>query len=449
MKLTGLRRRLGRVFIAQVLVIGLATLVGVAITQVVVEDLLTRRALDLEAEHFWDLLADNSQTPLPNTANLRGYLLFEDSTAMTEGELFGDPAAMTEGERLPANLISLTPGYTRAHVHGHDRLVHVTERGNKRLYLVFNADRVSDLAFYFGLLPLSIVLLLMYVLLFVAYRWSHRAISPMISLARKLEVADIKRSGQLFPDLDALRQSSDAEVLTMIDALDRFASRLDAALERERIFTRGAGHELRTPLAVLKGSLELIERLGTQSGIERSSAERQALVRMGRTLEDMEALLETLLLLAREESVAQAEEDVLVCELAAEQIEVLAPLAARRGNQVTLDAAGDLRLRCPPRALQILLDNLLRNALTYTDQGQVKVSVHADGISVSDSGIGMSRVHLASAFKPFYRADFSREETPGHGLGLAIVRRLSEQLGWQVQAQSQPGTGTTIEVRWA
>ena len=421
----GLRARLGRVFAAQVTVIGLATVVGVYVTRVVVEDLLTRRALALEAEHYWRLAADDPTQPLPNTANLRGYL------------------AAAGREPVPGALAGLEPGFGRRPVEGRDRLVHVSDRDGRRLYLVFDEESVADLSFYFGLLPLSVVLLLMYVLLFVAYRWSHRAVSPIVRLARRLGEVDFETTGRVRVDLGPLRDTADAELAAMVEALDQLAARVDAAIDRERVFTRDAGHELRTPVAVLKGSLDLLER----EDRDRPDRERDTLTRMRRTVDDMEALLETLLLLARGEAVPSADETV-VNDVAASEIGALAPQAARAAATVCLHEREELRVQAPERVVRIVFGNLLRNAVAHTRGGRIDVTVTADSLTVEDNGIGMSRVQLASAFEPFYRADDSRGSGEGHGLGLSIVRRLSRQFGWQVTARSQPGQGTSMEIRF-
>ena len=420
-----LRARLGRVFAAQVAVIGLATVVGIYVTRVVVEDLLTRRALTLEAEHYWRLAAGDPAQPLPNTANLRGYL------------------AAAGRQPVPEDLADLEPGFGRRPVEGRDRLVHVSDRDGRRLYLVFDENSVSDLSFYFGLLPLSVVLLLMYVLLFVAYRWSHRALSPIVRLARQLGEVDFESTGRVSIDLGPVRDTADAELAAMIEALDQLAARVDAAIERERVFTRDAGHELRTPVAVLKGSLDLLER----EDRDRPDRERETLSRMRRTVDDMEALLETLLLLARGEAAPSGEETV-VNDVAASEIGALAPQAARAGDTVCLHEREELRVQAPERVLRIVLGNLLRNAMAHTRDGRIDVTVTADSLTVEDTGSGMSRPQLANAFEPFYRADDSRGSTEGHGLGLSIVRRLSRQFGWQVTARSQPGQGTSMEIRF-
>lgn len=420
----GLSARLGRLFAVQVVVIGAATVAGIFVTQAVVEDLLTRQALALEAEHYWERRAEHDGHPLPDTANMRGYL-------------------GGAGVSLPAGLEEEEPGFRRLVFEGRSRLVHVSERGGERLYLVFNAGQVSDLAFYFGILPLSVVLLLMYVLLFVAYRWSRAALSPLVRLARELETVDFDRPGGVALHLDAVRSVADAEVATMVDALDRFTSRLDAAIERERLFTRDAGHELRTPLAVFKGSLDLLER-----NAERPSHDRRALARMRRTADDMESLLETLLTLAHEEAVA-TDVPVRINDIVAEEARRLADLAEERSNRLTVREPDDLQVLAPEPAVRVVVANLLRNALAYTENGDVEISVEGGRLRVSDTGVGMSQEELARAFDPFYRGEAGRAMAQGHGLGLSIVRRLTAQYGWTLHARSSPGHGTSVEVRFS
>lgn len=420
----GLRDRMSRVFAIQIVVISLATLVGIYITQLIIEDLLTRQALNLEAEHFWARYDENPAHPLPDVANMRGHL-----------------ASAIEPGGMPMELLGLQPGFGRAKVGGRSLLVHVSDRDDQRLYLLFEVDRVSDLAFYLGVVPLSVVLLLMYLILFVVYRWSHRALSPVVRLANRLESVDFNAAGRVELDLEPLLDEADDEVQTMIGAAEKFAERLNAAIERERIFTRDAGHELRTPVAVFKGSLDLLER-----DRDRPEHERQALARMRRTVADMEALLETLLLLAREEELAAPAEPVRVNEVVAGLLDTHRFLAERSCNQTRLQEEDELRIRVPRKVLEIVLGNLIRNALTYTSNGEVMVTITGSSVRVSDTGIGMSASELENAFEPFFRAEPSRGVTRGHGLGLSIVRRLARQFGWKLVTASQPNEGTSVEV---
>ncbi len=426
MKRTGLRAKLIRVFAIQVAIISVLTLAGIFITNTIIEDVLLREALNTEADYFWSRVSRDPEASLPDTSNMQSYMAVD-----------GDLGA------IPESLRDLPPeGFGRT-VSEDYQLVHVSERDGRRLYLVWAKERITDIAFFYGIIPLAVVLLLIYGLSFLAYRLSERAISPIVRLAQYLEEFDFDRDRPLDLDLSTLREVADAEVASMIEAVDGFTRRLNAFVERERVFTRDAGHELRTPLAVLKGSLDLLE-----DNQDRPKHEQNALRRMRRTVDDMESLLQTLLLLARESEVSTASEEVLVNDLVANQVDLLQHMADRGENQMTLHEEAELKLQAPPRVVEIVIGNLMRNALNYTQRGKVDVTVNSRGVRVEDTGVGMSRDELANAFEAFYRADESRGLIKGHGLGLSIVRRLVRQFGWAISAHSRPGEGTTVEVRF-
>jgi signal transduction histidine kinase len=229
----------------------------------------------------------------------------------------------------------------------------------------------------------------------------------------------------------------------MIDAIDSFAERLDTFIERERIFTRDASHELRTPIAVFKGSLDLLQRKS-----DRSEDDVKAFARMRRTVDDMEGLIETLLLLARGEEVERIDELRCLNELVPGFVEQVSALAEERGLDLSVDDQAQLWVKAPVRVIQIVLINLLRNAINYTQQGSVVVRITKNAISVIDTGIGMSPEELQHAFEPFYRGERSRATSMGHGLGLSIVRRLVHQFDWPIHVQSNVGQGTEVTIEF-
>ena len=200
----GLRAKLVRVYALQVLLISIAALIGVFITYLIVEDVLTRQALNAEAEYFWDLYSVDEDIPLPNTANMIGYL--------RDGP---------DDISVPETLRDLPVGFGRADALAEAPLVHVSERDGKTLYLLFAQAQVADLVFYFGLAPLAAVLLTVYVLLFLTYRLSHQAISPMLNLARALEQFDFRSTDRL--QIPVQPDDVDNETRLMVEALSEFS----------------------------------------------------------------------------------------------------------------------------------------------------------------------------------------------------------------------------------
>jgi signal transduction histidine kinase len=93
-----------------------------------------------------------------------------------------------------------------------------------------------------------------------------------------------------------------------------------------------------------------------------------------------------------------------------------------------------------------MVSNLIRNACLYTEAGRVRVVIGADFVSVEDSGIGMSEEELKQAFQPYFRGN--RSPRGGHGVGLTLVRRLSDRFGWPIELHSQLGSGTIATIRF-
>lgn len=427
---TGLVAKLGRVLVLQVALISVTVAAGIYVTNTIVQDSLVNEALENEAAHFWNLYQQNPQQALPNTANMLGYLA-------TDGQM----------ATVPGQFHDYAPGYVgRVQFGDAEPILYVTEFDQARLYLIFASENVSDLAFFFGILPLSIALVFIYGLSFLTYRLSHRAISPIVQLADYLERFPFEKASHesSAQDLQKLRTLANAEVDVMIDAIDSFTERLDTYIERERIFTRDASHELRTPIAVFKGSLDLLQR---QS--ERPQEDLRALARMRRTVEDMEGLIQTLLLLARGEELQQPGVRVRLNDLIPDLIDQVAPLATDRGIKLVLVESAELWVQAPDRVVQILLINLLRNGISYTPEGQVQVEIQNKAVTVKDTGIGMTSSELSQAFEPFYRSERGRSNSPGHGLGLSIVRRLVHQFEWKISVQSNVGEGTEVTINFA
>jgi signal transduction histidine kinase len=94
----------------------------------------------------------------------------------------------------------------------------------------------------------------------------------------------------------------------------------------------------------------------------------------------------------------------------------------------------------------MIFHNLLRNAMTFTESGEVSVHIDEHAVTVKDTGCGMSDTDLERVFEPFYRAHDRSNE--GYGLGLAIVRRLCRRFGWPLEVDSELGSGTQFRVNF-
>lgn len=415
---SGVQHRLARYFIVQFVLISLATVGSVVVSAKIIENVLVKQALELEAEHFWSLYAADPEQARPNTRHLLGLL---------RGSQINDV--------IPEEFRELEPGYYRVQLDGREPIVYVAQQGESRLFLIFDEQRVSALAFLFGILPLAVVLLVIYLSSFLTWRKSRQLVSPLVQLSEVLRQTPVHDPSGARPDLSVVEAEADSEVAVLVVALEAYANRLVGFVERERQFTRDASHELRTPLAVIRANLELLTaRHGSMPAVRRIED----------TVEDMESLIETLLLLARSEAKDLPEDDLIVNDLVLNLVERLTPLAERKAVDVRIRQQAMLSLQASETVLTIILTNLLRNAINYTGSGEATLTVQEDCVSVQDTGPGMDSEELARVMQPFERGGSGQEK--GTGLGLAIVQRLCERSRWQLHVASEPGKGTLVRV---
>ena len=233
--------------------------------------------------------------------------------------------------------------------------------------------------------------------------------------------------------------------------LFRDVTQLQQVEEMRREFVANVSHELRTPLSIFRGYLETLLDDPQQPPGELL----RILEIMERHSDRLNALVEDVLSLARLESPA-AELDLSAISLPEFLHEVRRDWEKRieaKQLELRLEAPSDLpKLEADENRLQEIIYNLLDNAVKYSRAGGViALRAAAEGdrvrISVSDEGIGISANDLPRIFERFYRADKGRSrELGGTGLGLSIVKHIAQLHRGTVEAESEPGRGTTISV---
>lgn len=240
------------------------------------------------------------------------------------------------------------------------------------------------------------------------------------------------------PRAPLAQEGQDAEVSALARAFDQYETRIRELLAREREFTGNASHELRTPLTAIRTSCELLE---TEPGL--TDKARSRIAGIAAAAERMTGQIEMLLFLARAQASGDRE-TVAVAECVNNAVQpLLADIAAKQlAFENTVPAQATLTLN--RQALDIVLTNLLRNAVMYTERGHIRVSLAGGCLAVSDSGIGIPAAQLPHIFGRFHRGGTHGE---GFGIGLAIVKRICDHHGWQIEAESAPAQGTTFRLR--
>ncbi len=218
------------------------------------------------------------------------------------------------------------------------------------------------------------------------------------------------------------------------------------AAELRQRFVQDLSHELRSPLTVLRTTVEALE----------DELDPRLAAMLVHQVERLDRLTVELYDLATIEA-GQMElqlENLPVASTVEEVVRDLRPEAERAGVNVRVDADDDLRCWCDRRGLYRILRNLVDNAVKYNHRGGwVEIRAYGDeGVpvfEVEDNGEGIPAAELKAVLQRFYRVD--RARTPGDGglgLGLAIVKHMVQALGGSLDLDSREGVGTTVTVRF-
>ncbi len=277
-----------------------------------------------------------------------------------------------------------------------------------------------------------------------AWLLAAAALRPVERMRR--EAADISehdRASQL--EVPSTRD----EIAALGTTMNELLARLQGALSRERAFVADAGHELRTPLALLRTELELA------GGSTRSPEELlESISHAAIATDRLQRLVDELLFLARDDDTPAAGDNPLPVVMLVEQ-----SLAAFRGRACSANVDLVARLDASVEALALptscrrVLDNLVDNALRYappdsTIEVRARRVDHDVEIEVLDQGPGFPPEFLPHAFERFRRADDSRSRANGGaGLGLAIVRAVAEGAGGTATAANRRGGGAAVRVQ--
>jgi two-component system OmpR family sensor kinase len=252
-------------------------------------------------------------------------------------------------------------------------------------------------------------------------------------------------------NLDARLRIGDAaeELTALAESFNELLGRLDQSFDNMRRFVADASHELRTPVAVIRGEADVT------LAKERTAAEyKESLAIVLDESRRLSRLVDDLLNLARADAgrVTLQAQEFYWNDLLSECCRSVQSLAVARQIELECRCASDTPFWGDEELLRRMTLNLLDNAIRYTPQGGkvlAELEAHADGvrIRISDTGIGIGVDAAAHVFERFFRADKARSrDNGGFGLGLAIVKWIAESHRGAVELASRPGAGSTFTV---
>ena len=379
------------------------------------EDEMLPRTLARQMQQFKEEIARHPEDAPPAGDGLVGYIVRSpaDETSLP-GKVARLPTGMHKGVELE----------------GREYYVAVENSSAGRLYLLLDKGRVESAersvvtdALLIGLVALGLAILVSSVL-------ARAVMRPVTALANEVAVLDPRGTGGRLGT-----RFEDQEVGLIARAFNQSMERLQGVRERERAFTEDASHELRTPLAIIASASEMLTEEPTLS-----QPGRERVQRIRRASGQMQSLIEALLFLARGEPDAPSRQYSLD-QVVKDSAEGITAAAAAKSIEVVLDVVPVTSNGVAAMAACVV-NNLLLNAVNFTQSGRILVQLTPGTLLVSDTGLGISPQDLTHIFERRYRGAQSR----GLGLGLYLVSRVCERLGWKITAASEQGRGTTFRI---
>ena len=275
----------------------------------------------------------------------------------------------------------------------------------------------------------------------LGYALAALALRPVEAMSARAARITLEHSGERLP-----LPPTDDEIGRLGRTLNEMLARIETSIERERAFVADAGHELRTPIAILRSELEL--------GLRPDRDLDEARAAMSSAIEEaarLQRLAEDLLALARSDGSQLPIEPrrVAIAELLARTRSRFLAKAEAEGRAIEVEAGGALVWKLDPGRIESVLGNLVENSIRHGG-GTIKLSGREDGdqleLVVADQGPGFPPGFGEHAFERFSRAEAGRT-TAGSGLGLAIVRAVAEAHGGSVSAGRVEPHGAVLTVR--
>ncbi|MDP5198893.1 cell wall metabolism sensor histidine kinase WalK [Flavobacterium sp. DG2-3] len=289
------------------------------------------------------------------------------------------------------------------------------------------------------LITFPIILLILF---FLARFYAGRSIKPINDIIETSKAITKDNLKSRIP----LPKTRD-ELFTLSKTINNLLNRIEDAIEREKQFTSDASHELRTPLTVIKGTLEVLIRK------PRDSKEYEEKINYCiNEVDHLNSLVDQLLLMARFENQKQniLKENVYLNAAILDVLKLNAEKIKSGRINVILDASEEFYIYSDNYLTVTILRNIISNAVKYSKpDNEVKISLsrenHKIVCTVSDHGIGIAKKDLESILNPFFRSDsLNHSEIKGTGLGLFIVKRMTNLLQIKFKIESEIGKGTKV-----
>lgn len=383
----------------------------------VLEGELVETAVMREVHELADVVSAGQSGPLPHSYGMRGFVwqAGESPPAVVPAEMAGWPSET----------------FARIRANGREFYAGRADVGNRAVGVMLDVTQIEAVEARLASVALAVIVAAMLSAVLVGYLLSWLVLKPVTQLAR--QVSALQPDDERFELRDRF---GDRDIGLIAAAIDQYRKRIEAFVRRERDFTDDAGHELRTPLTVILGAMPLLK-----DDVAHDSGSLARVLRIERAAAQMSAQIDALLFLAREDD-GQCRQRCAMSDVVESLAEQWRDLAADKGLDLRCEIRERPMVLAPPGMAASVVGNVLANAVRHTQSGEVRLTVLSDRVTVEDSGPGIRPEEQDQIFARHYRGASSG----GAGIGLYLVRRICDRIGWRIRIVPKAAGGSIFEI---
>lgn len=300
----------------------------------------------------------------------------------------------------------------------------------------FSDVNLTKLHWQLGILSISIFLAALLTSRIIA-NWALR---PIMQLANRVRGREAELIAWRYREKPLSAGLPEDEFGYLAKVLDEYHDSLRIALDRERLFISDCSHELRTPITTINGAIVLLRDFASDA-----NAHERVLLRLERTGRRMERLIQTFLMIARENRLPVPTEEINLRELVREVVDEWRSLQPDHPLVIRWEKCQDIMVRCDREGIAVIVHNLVGNAYRHLSGGHLEIEAcHIEGdtavIRFMDDGPGLPE------FSTLKSGNQATHASSGCGLGLSLVERLCKIQGWKMSKCRRKEGGTLIQI---
>jgi len=380
------------------------------------EESIWRSTLEAELNSYLSYRELKPNSPAPSSGNLKIYL---------------SKTTRKDDQQLPLFIRKLTPGlYDELYTDSHAYTALVKDVNDHRIFMVYDITHLEQQELQLAIFVIIGIVTVGSIIIFIGFWLGGKLSAPVRDLAVQVENLNPEARGE-----SVNCHHHDMEIKTIVTAINTYINRLDGFVAREQEFINTASHELRTPVAVIAGAVDVVNSISNCP-----ESVKRPILRISQATTDIQETISALLFLAKEDLNIKIEDEQATAldKLLHKIIENHEYLAKDKDISIILLDIEPTEVNAPTQLVNIIVSNIVRNAIEHTERGKIEIQLRSKILVVKNTLSSISSDEAAKNYQDRVRNENITHSTKG--LGLNIIDRLCSHVKWKLTLEQRNGT---------